>query len=253
MLIAVVLGVFFKEQAIVGANTFASASSLQRGNVAVRFAPKWIRETNRKFRYTIKARYPQAIGAGGDARLLKLNQELRELTMKGISEFKADFTEPQERMGPTGSYYDSDYWMNLATNDLVSLSFGVSTFGEGAAHPNHGTITFNYDLSAGRVLNLSDLFKPNSNYLGVISKYTVAQLKKKFSPDPDMDWIEGGAGAKEENYKAWSLTRGGLQITFDPYQVASYAEGEHVVVIPYSVLKNIIDPNGPLAKITGQR
>jgi hypothetical protein len=253
ILIAVVLSVFLKEQTIVGANTFASASSMQRGNVAVRFAPKVISETNKKFRYTIKARYPQAIGAARDARLLKLNQELRELTNKGVSEFKADFTEPQELIGPTGSYYDSDYWVNLATNDLISLSFGVSTFGEGAAHPNHGTITFNYDLNAGKVLSLSDLFKPNSNYLGVISKYTVAQLKKKFSPNPDMDWIESGAGAKEENYKAWSLTRGGLQVTFDPYQVASYAEGEHVVVIPYAVLKNIVDPTGPLAGITGQR
>lgn len=230
-------------------NTGASSSLIQRNGAAVRFAPRQMRAANRKLRYTVKARYPQAIGASRDSRLTKLNQELRTLVTKEVNEFRSYFQEPSERLGPTGSYYESEYWITLATNDVVSLAFGVSTFGEGAAHPNHNTLVFNYDLNAGRVLKLSDLFKPNSNYLSVISRYTIEALKKKFSPDPDTEWIEKGAGASEENYKAWNLTRGGLQVTFDPYQVASYAEGEHVVVVPYSVLKNLIDPQSPLSRL----
>ena len=234
-------------------NSGALLSSLQRGGAAVRFTPRQIREANRKLRYTVKARYPQALGAARDSRLTKLNQELRSLITKEVSNFKADFQEPGERLGPTGSYYETAYWATLATNDLVSLAFGVSTYGEGAAHPNHNTLVFNYDLNAGRVLKLSDLFKPNSNYLSVISSYTIKELKEKLGPDPDTDWIERGAGASEENYQAWNLTRTGLQVTFDPYQVASYAEGEHVVIVPYSVLRNLIDPKGPLPAIAGQQ
>lgn len=251
--VALVLSVFSMEQTSVSANTGALLPSMQRSRAAVRFVPRQISEANRRLRYTIKAKYPQAVGAGRDARLVKLNQELRKLITKEVSEFRGYFKKPEERLGPTGSYYDSEYWVNLATNDLVSISFGVSTFGEGAAHPNHNTLVFNYDLSAGRLLNLSDLFKPNSNYLSAISIYTIGQLKKKFAPDPDTEWIERGAGAKGENYKAWSLTTKGLEITFDPYQVASYAEGEHVVVIPYSVLKDLIDPKGPLPAIINQQ
>lgn len=219
----------------------------------VRFAPRQIREANRRLRYTIKARYPQAIGAVRDARLAKLNQELKNLITAGVSEFKGYYQTPGERYGPTGSYYDAAYSVTLATNNLVSIAFGISTYGEGAAHPNHNTLVFNYDLNMGRALTLGDLFKSDSNYLAVISGYAIRELKKKLGPDPDTDWIERGAGAKEENYKNWNLTRSGLQVTFDPYQVASYAEGEHVVVIPFAVLKDLIDPQGPLPAIAGQQ
>jgi uncharacterized protein DUF3298/peptidoglycan-N-acetylmuramic acid deacetylase PdaC-like protein len=250
--ITLFLSVVVMGQSNGGTNAGASLPSTQRNGAVVRFVPRQIRAANRRLRYTVKAKYPQAIGEARDLRLAKLNQELRNLVTKEVNEFKSYFTEPQERTGPTGSYYESEYWATLATNEVVSLAFGISTYGEGAAHPNHNTLVFNYDLNAGRVLKLSDLFKPNSGYLSVISRYTIEELKKKFSPDPDMEWIEKGAGASEENYKAWNLTLSGLQITFDPYQVASYAEGEHTVVIPYSVLKNLIDPNGPLARMAGR-
>ena len=252
VLIAIVLSGFVNEVVRARANNFAYTALVQRGGVAVRFTPRQIREANRKLRYTIKARYPQAVGAVRDARLTKLNRELRQLVTAEVAEFKSYFQTPEERQGPTGSYYESTYWVNLATNNLVSIGFGVSTYGEGAAHPNHNTMVFNYDLSLGRTLTLSDLFKPNSNYLDAISRYTIEELKKKLGPDPDTEWIERGAGAKEENYKSWNLTKSGLQITFDPYQVASYAEGEHVVVIPYSVLQSLINPEGPLPDITTQ-
>ncbi len=252
--IALVLSVFSIEQASGSANAGAHLPSMQRGRAAaVSFVPRQISEANRRLRYTIKARYPQAVGAARDARLVKLNQELRKLITKEVSEFRGYFKEPEERLGPTGSYYDSEYWVNLATNDLVSISFGVSTYGEGAAHPNHNTLVFNYDLNAGRLLKLADLFKPNSNYLSVISGYAIEALKKELGPDPDTEWIERGAGASEENYKAWSLTPKGLEITFDPYQVDSYAGGEHVVIVPYSVLKDLIDSQGPLPAIAGQQ
>jgi hypothetical protein len=39
-----------------------------------------------------------------------------------------------------------------------------------------------------------------------------------------------------------------LKITFDRYQVGAYAAGEHEVVVPYSVLKPIINPDGMLAQ-----
>src|SRR4051812_43394307 len=99
-------------------NTGASLSLIQRNGAAVRFVPRQIRAANRKLRYTVKAKYPQAIGAARDSRLTKLNQELRTLVTKEVSDFKADFQEPAERIGPTGSYYESEYWVTLATNEL---------------------------------------------------------------------------------------------------------------------------------------
>lgn len=233
------------------ASAAATVILAQPGGARIRFTPGQIREANRRLRYTIKARYPQAIGVR-DTRLTRLNQEIRSLITREVNGFKKDFQRPEEPMGG-GSYYDVAYSVELAANELVSIAFGISSFYEGAAHPQHNSLAFNYDLKNGKRLRLSDLFKPNSNYLPLISDYAIAALKKELSPDPDLDWIQNGAGPKEENYRSWNLTRAGLKVTFDPYQVASYAEGEHVVVIPYAVLKNVIDPAGPLARMTSGR
>lgn len=246
-----VFGIVNSTRADAGRYLKAVTQTARRGT-AVKFVLRQITQNNRRQRYKIKAQYPQALGAARDARLVKLNQELRNLILKEVGDFKKDYVAPEQVMGEGESYYDSSYMVTLATNDLVSIAFGVSTFFEGAAHPSHNTLVFNYDLNSGRTLQLADLFKPNSNYLKVISGYAVAALKKEMSPDPDMDWIQQGAGAKEENYKSWNIKRDGLEVTFDPYQVASYAEGEHTVLIPFAVLKNVIDPNGPLARMTGR-
>jgi hypothetical protein len=44
-----------------------------------------------------------------------------------------------------------------------------------------------------------------------------------------------------------AITKKGLWITFDPYQVAAYAAGPQTVLVPYSALKDIIKPDGPVA------
>ncbi len=250
--IVLVLSVFNTWPANAGAKAGASVPSMQRGKVAVRFALRQISEANKKLRYTIKARYPQAIGARNNPQLTKLNQELRQFIDKEVGGFKKDFSAPEEQTFGGGSSFDSRYQVEFATNDLVSMGFILNTYFEGAAHGNYNVIVFNYDLNLGRSLSLAELFKPNSNYLKPISDYAVKALRKQLSPDPDFDWIKSGAGPEEKNYQSWNITRKGLEVTFNPYQVASYAEGPKVVIIPYSVLKNIIDPNGPLSGVAGK-
>ena len=232
----------------------ATVSHAAQRGATVKFVPRQIASANRRFRYTIKAKYPQAVGAARDPRLAKMNSELRSMVAKGVAEFRGNFKTYEKPMGPAGSYYESEYVVTLAADDLVSVAFGVSTFGEGAAHPNHNTTVFNYDLRAGRALKLADLFKPNSDYLKVISDYAIKDLTEQIrgemsGDDPDTDWIREGAGPKEENYQSWNLSPKGLEINFDPYQVASYAAGPHEVVIPLSALKDVLDPNGPLGRM----
>ena len=40
----------------------------------------------------------------------------------------------------------------------------------------------------------------------------------------------------------------GIGITFDAYQVGPYAAGPQFVMVPYSALKDIINPEGPIAQ-----
>jgi hypothetical protein len=229
--------------------------SMQRRGVPTRprLAPRRINERNRRLHYTIKASYPQLVGAT-DESAVGFNRAVRDLITKEVNDFKKDFA-PPDRSVPKEmreSDFDAAYEVDYSSADLISVSFSFSVYNAGAAHPNHYSMTLNYDLGAGRTLKLSDLFRPRSNYLQAISTYVVKELKKKLGPEVDSEWVERGAAPDSENYKSWSITRRGLSVTFDPYQVASYAEGEHVVVVPYAALRNLLNTDSPVGALAGR-
>jgi len=60
--------------------------------------------------------------------------------------------------------------------------------------------------------------------------------------------IEKGAAASPKNYNSWTITKRGIGINFDSYQVGPYAAGPQFVLVPYSTLKDLINPEGPIAQ-----
>jgi hypothetical protein len=142
-----------------------------------------------------------------------------------------------------GSYVDIWYDVFDAGDNLISIKFNVGWYAAGAAHPNSYSITLNYDLNAAQELMLADLFKPNARYLQALSAYATASLKKAGR----LDFPEG-ALPKEENFRSWNITRQGLIINFDDYQVTPHAVGPQQVIVPYSVLKAIIKTDGALGQ-----
>jgi hypothetical protein len=219
----------------------------------VELTAKQIKESNKKLMYEIAAQYPQFSG-GSNPNFEKFNQLVRGIVTKEVSQFKKDVQpeEGEERPeGSMGSDISIGYEVALAQDDLVSVQFDVGSYFQGAAHPNSYTEVVNYDLKTGKQLNLSDLFKPGSKFLQVIATYAIADLKKqsqeKGSELPD-DLIQSGAGASPKNYRSWKITRTGLGINFDPYQVGPYAAGAHYVLVPYATLKEVINPEGPIGQ-----
>ncbi len=206
-----------------------------------------IEETDPNVNSVINVLYPQIIEPVG-ANAVKFNDEMKTLVMNNINDFKRDLGPPDPDLPAEigQNTYDGDYTVALATDKLVSIAFAISTYGAGAAHPNSYTWTCNYDLATGRQLDLGDLFKPDSDYLRVISNYSIEVLKRTLAPPHDMAWINEGAGPSADNYNSWTITPRGLRIYFNPYQVASYAEGPQEVVIPYSFLRNITAPDSAL-------
>ncbi len=218
----------------------------------VRVVPKVIKESNKEKLYEVEAEYPQI---EGDARFDGFNREVRTLIQKDVAAFKSG-EEPSEedRNGDlpsetNTSSLNAGYEFRYATNDLISVEFGEGTYSRGAAHGNLFTQVMNYDVRNGKKLALADLFIPKSKYLATISDYCIKELKQRAKKDDSMifeDSLETGAGPQADNYRAWAITKKGLWITFDPYQVAAYAAGPQNVLVPYSALKDIIKPDGPI-------
>jgi hypothetical protein len=220
---------------------------------AVKVLPKVIKEANKEKRYTIEVEYPQI---DGDARFEAFNREARSLISKDVAAFKSGENEtdsdgasdvPAETQN---SSLEAGYDFRYATDDLISLAWSEGTYEAGAAHGNQLTQVLNYDVKKGKKLALADLFIDKSKYLTAIANYCMKELKERSKKEDAMifaDQIESGAGPRADNYRAWSITKKGLWITFDPYQVAAYAAGPQYVLVPYSALKDIIRPDGPIA------
>jgi len=216
---------------------------------------KQIKENNKKLNFEVAVQYPQLTG-GNNPNLEKFNQSVGAAVTKKVGGFKKDMTpeegENTEETRPAdsmGSDLTISYTVVLAQDDLVSINFEVSSYFQGAAHPNSYSETFNYDLKNGKQLKLPDLFKPGAKYLPAIATYCIADLKKQATEKGLMaEEIEKGAAAKADNYQGWTITKRGLGMYFDPYQVGPYAAGPQFVLVPYSNLKDLINPDGPVGQ-----
>ena len=218
-------------------------------------ATKQIKESNKKLVYEIDAQYPQ-INGGNNPNFEKFNQTMRASVLKEVGAFKKEMKpKPDEEPRPEnsmGSYLNMSYKIGLAQDDLVSISFDIGSYYQGAAHPNSYSQSVNYDLKNGKALKLADLFKPGAKYLQSLSSYCITDLKKQskeHSGSLDDSSINDGASPAAKNYRSWTITKKGLGINFDAYQVGPYAAGPQFVLVPYSALKDIINPDGPVGQL----
>jgi hypothetical protein len=139
--------------------------------------------------------------------------------------------------------YDVDQVLLESGHQVLSILFEVVTY-FGGAHPGMHHQAINFDFSSGRFLGLEDLFRPDVDYLSVIADYSIQELKK--NQEILFEDFEQYASPEPENYSVWSLTPQGLLIIFEEYQVAPYAAGPQSVLVPYSALEGVLDPDGPV-------
>ena len=221
----------------------------------VEIVGKQIKENNKKLMYEIAVQYPQFAG-GSNPNFEKFNQLVRGSVTKKVAEFKKEM-QPEEGdeprpEGSMGSDLSVGYVVSLAQDDLVSVQFDVGSYYQGAAHPNSYTEVVNYDLKNGKQLKLADLFKPGAKFLQTISAYCIADLKKQQAGEKGKALLDGeienGAAPTAKNYQSWKITRKGLGVNFDAYQVGPYAAGPQFVLVPWANLKDLINPEGPIAQ-----
>jgi hypothetical protein len=135
---------------------------------------------------------------------------------------------------------DVHYEPGYFSEDLISFNFPVEVYIAGMAHPNHYNRVINYDLQESRPLLLKDLFVSEDRILQIIADYCENELRSK-----DELLFEEGVQPTASNYKNWVITEQGLLIVFDPYQVAPGAVGTLKVTVPWEILLDEINPQGP--------
>jgi hypothetical protein len=214
------------------------------------------KEENKKQHYEFDLFYPLIEGANTSG-ATGFNKAVLKIVEDSIKELKSDASESYDKSNPdappSGVYVSHD--VSYANDDFISVLFSVSSYSSGAAHPNSGSVTLNYDLRNGKEIKLADLFNSGTSYIPVISNYCIKALTVRLKKNEglDEDTLKEGAGAKAENFASWNVTRKGLLFTFDPYQVAAYAFGPQEVLMPFTALKDILKTDSPVSAIANQQ
>ncbi|MEJ7666067.1 MAG: DUF3298 domain-containing protein [Hymenobacter sp.] len=113
--------------------------------------------------------------------------------------------------------------------NLLSLAFTSYVF-TGGAHGNSGTTAASYDLRTGRRLRYADIFRPEADrQLPALLAQAVRPLVGLAPGAP----LDGQLFVKKMpvTHNVF-LTAGGVEFLYQPYEIASYAQGEIRVFLP---------------------
>jgi hypothetical protein len=182
---------------------------------------------------SIHIKYPEVANA------TQFNAGVRQILDPVVEAFRNGMPKPADPdyAGYTGSL-DGRYTANILKTGVVSVLLEWSVYVPGAAHPGGFMASINYDTRAGRVLVLSDLFRPGVKYVSRLSQMAIASLERQDFADSFA--VRHGAGPVENNFKVFTLTDTSLVFHFPTYQVAAGAAGPQEVVIPLDTLARIL-------------
>jgi uncharacterized protein YxeA len=241
------------------------ASKLQVGPQNIKAEDITSSEENTKDNYKITISYPQFSGIKNKEASTKINADVKKYVDNIISKIKSPGQDGAVEMCnfsnlPGGApSWQCEYNIALNSFDTVAekiLSVKMEYYWfTGGAHGGTNVEFLNYNLATGEKIDWKNLFKKDSNYLKVIADYARADLTKQLLQGPDQmsdeNWIQTGTDpANKDNYKNnIGFSENGLSIIFGQYQVAAYAVGMPEVVVPYSQLKDVIDPAGLLSSV----
>ncbi len=182
----------------------------------------------------IDAKYPQVVSP--TAKLINFNAAALKQATDIVTNYKTETEPPPAELSEVTSTLQISYKVVYNRKGLLSILSTVGYYMAGAAHPSSYTTVINYDVTEGKGLDLVDLFKPDVNYLDLVSTYCKANLKRRGR----LEFPEG-ADPKPENYDSWNITSRGLQFNFDDYQVTSHATGPQQCVVPIATLSKVLN------------
>ncbi|EPD50686.1 hypothetical protein HMPREF1210_02656 [Paenisporosarcina sp. HGH0030] len=177
--------------------------------------------------------YPFVIGLANRQAEMKINSVIVSTMNNTMVEL--GFHEPflQEMIGQ----------FEIKTNERNILSLTLTVYGfTGGAHGNTIVKALSFDVTTGRQYELKDLFKPDSDYVTVLSKIIGQKVK-----DWDIQLLEPFTKIRPD--QDFYFADHSLVIYFQQYEITAYVWGFPYFPIPILDIQNIIQPDGPLEKL----
>lgn len=179
--------------------------------------------------------YPQIRGMKNIEAQNIVNDKLKELSqVKPIqSDLQLDYN------------YFGDFSVEFFKKNLLVMELWEYNYPLGAAHGVPTRTYAHVNLDSGKLYELEDLFKKDSNYVKVLSDIIQNQIKT--NPEYSYVWLDSYKGIKEN--QPFYVMEDALYIYFYPYEIAPYSAGFPTFKILYKDIINIIDANGEFWRV----
>lgn len=176
--------------------------------------------------------YPKVYGLDNLLIQEKINSELYNLMLKVIK----SLIQPDLPTYVTGFY-------EIKTNERNVLSITSSGIGNfGGAHPTTVVKSVNIDVTTAKNYELYELFKPNSDYIKILSDMIEKQIKER-----DIPLLGDFKGIKPN--QDYYIADKNLIIYFQQYEIAPYVAGLPYFSIPIYDISDIILPDSILDRM----
>lgn len=161
------------------------------------------------------------------------------------------------KLGPHGEetegsvYADEEIWsLTYASPQLISVRSDYYE-DKGGAHGMYGTFNINIDMATGKFLTMSDvLTEPSAAILALECRRQILVEKTKRFAEANLgepDGIDEDAVLQHvKTLDFWSIGEKEIVVSFDPYEVGTYAEGAYACRFPTAEVKKLARPGAPL-------
>lgn len=122
---------------------------------------------------------------------------------------------------------------------ILSYSISTSSF-TGGAHPNSYLQYYNFELSSGRILKPSDIFK--EGFESKLNEIIEKKFREKNKLAAGESLTEGGLFENKINFNDnFAVIKDGILFYYNNYEIAPYAAGPTEIMMTYAELGDIIN------------
>lgn len=148
-----------------------------------------------------------------------------------------DSTMKEEMLSPSWNYEQSvEFSIAYNAHQMITLSQHYYDY-MGGAHGNYSTFFTNLDLQLQKTWKLSDVLHADSTTLQQLLETAFRKEYRIPAPKPLTELLFDSTLATTDNFY---ICEKGIKFLYNPYEIASYADGQITLFIPYTQLKNYL-------------
>ena len=180
--------------------------------------------------------YPQVVGLQ--------NTDLQQSINQSINQLVHSLIQWQHQQQGADSFTEMIGSFEIKTNERNILSLSLTNYAFAYQHAHGLTLikSLTFNVQTGKLYSLKDLFKPGSDYVGVLSKVIQKQINER-----DMQLLGDFSGISLD--QDFYIADKALVVYFQLYEITPYYVGFPMFPISVYALQDIINENGPLGQM----